>query len=504
MGDCSLCKGALKMISRKFLFVALCLFLLGCGDTEYVVNREYALAFEKVSSEELAAMECGSDNAGRMLLNEESDIMFVCDGESWVVMKGSNGTKGKNGSDGLPGKNGEDGLDGSDGVICTVQNFGADVYVNCGGDTSTIKMDWLVHDGCSATAAGDSIQIVCDQDTVRILKGIKGLDGQNAEMPEALESALERPLCGMAFYDPSREFCAGGVVYAKCKGEPYDVENFVCENDGVVRMKDSEKVLCNGAPFDRATQFCWNDTLVEKCDGRIFDPTRTMCYNNKNYEFVADSRDGQKYPVADYYGQVWMVKNLDYDVPGSVYKKQDSVERHYGRMYTWVQAMGIDTLYSHTVYPDSVNHRGICPEGFHVPLHSELTILVRIFEHFEKMRNFRYYVEYPGIYLWSESDLPKESSGKILDKNFIDYFGFSAIPSGDPAAGPGGWFDLWSSTNQTIAAYYFVIELNGKIRLPTLGKSYPRNLRCVKDGADPNALPAELQYYYEKYVVRQH
>ncbi len=72
-------------------------------------------------------------------------------------------------------------------------------------------------------------------------------------------------------------------------------------------------------------------------------------------------------------GQIWMKKNLDVDVEGSMCYDDDPANcEKYGRLYTWAQAMGIDEKYDRERLGDiELPHRGICPEGMHIPSDEE-------------------------------------------------------------------------------------------------------------------------------------
>ena len=71
--------------------------------------------------------------------------------------------------------------------------------------------------------------------------------------------------------------------------------------------------------------------------------------------------------------QKWMTRNLNVEVEGS--RCYDDVpencEKH-GRLYTWAQAMNIDTKYDKEKLGDiDLPYQGICPEGTHLPSFEE-------------------------------------------------------------------------------------------------------------------------------------
>lgn len=71
--------------------------------------------------------------------------------------------------------------------------------------------------------------------------------------------------------------------------------------------------------------------------------------------------------------QEWMTRNLNVDVNGSsCYEDYPENCEKYGRIYTWSMAMGIDTKYDREQLGKiSEPYQGICPEGSHLPSHSE-------------------------------------------------------------------------------------------------------------------------------------
>ena len=114
---------------------------------------------------------------------------------------------------------------------------------------------------------------------------------------------------------------------------------------------------------------------------------------------LTDDRDGQVYKTVTIGTQTWMAQNLNYAYTGVPYKfssytGSDSSSwcynnapdgcAKYGRLYTWSAVMdsaaqfsenaGTKCGYGMTCTPNSP-HRGICPEGWHVPTNEEYSTL---------------------------------------------------------------------------------------------------------------------------------
>lgn len=139
-----------------------------------------------------------------------------------------------------------------------------------------------------------------------------------------------------------------------------------------------------------------------------------------SYGEIVDSRDDQVYKTVLIGTQTWMAENLNYDTldgTGSwCYDNTNSYCDTYGRLYNWATVMGMPSTYNNSVtIGDSVNHRGICPEGWHVPRSSEWATLE------ESIGG----ADSAGTYLKTVNGW--KSYEKISN---LDSYGFSALPGG--------------------------------------------------------------------------
>lgn len=84
--------------------------------------------------------------------------------------------------------------------------------------------------------------------------------------------------------------------------------------------------------------------------------------------------------------QVWagqnldITKNADGEEVGRCYDDDEENCKIFGRLYTWTEAMQIDSSYkSKNVGATTIkkNHQGLCPEGFHIPTGNDLENLVK-------------------------------------------------------------------------------------------------------------------------------
>ena len=141
---------------------------------------------------------------------------------------------------------------------------------------------------------------------------------------------------------------------------------------------------------------------------------------NINYGSFQDARDGKTYKTVVIGSKTWMAENLrytgsfgicscGYGVSYNAFQPQ-CTDNVLGVFYDWSTAMGFDTTFNHVEATFAIQHphRGICPEGWHIPNKDEWNTLANI----------------PLISLIS-----KACSGGYLLTELDDIYGFSAVPS---------------------------------------------------------------------------
>jgi len=195
-----------------------------------------------------------------------------------------------------------------------------------------------------------------------------------------------------------------------------------------------------------------------------------------------DSRDGKTYKKVVIGTQTWMGENLNYDVPGVTTDRcygysnsADSCAKYGGRLYHWSTAMAIGAGYDSTKWNGSdVNHRGVCPVGWHVPSDAEWTVLT----------------DFVGGASTAGTKL-KATSGWYNYLNGTDQYGWSALPGGygdsnGNSRDAGKCSRWWSATEvntNTIAAYYRSMNYDNESvhRYGNNNKAYWLSVRCVED-----------------------
>ena len=159
--------------------------------------------------------------------------------------------------------------------------------------------------------------------------------------------------------------------------------------------------------------------------------------------------DGNSYPTVKIGNQVWMAKNLNVNVPGSMCYENDPANcEKYGRLYTWEAAMKA------------------CPTGWHLPSKEEFeTLLVNVgFSGKERGENL-----------------------SAASWNGADKFGFSALPAGGyysvskEFGGLGYNTYFWSSPEYS-SGYPYTLGINDYYTgVDSHGKRGAYSVRCLQD-----------------------
>ncbi len=309
----------MKNLTVKFL-LPVAVLLSACGDDVTEVNM--AGVGQVASFGELP--ECTAENAGEMLYATDSARVYYCADSAWATLNGSDG---------------RDGSDGEKGPGCTADSTAKGIVVVCGGDTvGTIVNGKDGSDGKDGKSSVDTL-VVSKSDTLVVIDTVLGLDGSSCTAEALLDGSGYRIVCG----------------------------------------GDSVGVILNGKDG--------RDGLAKVPEGNFscseYDCV-TTAYLNPAFEYgeLLDRRDGKVYRTIEIGSQVWMAQNLDfYDSSDATLRGQthcyyDSLAfcETYGRLYTWSAAMGFDSAYNSRLTEEGMigdPHRGVCPEGFHLPSDAE-------------------------------------------------------------------------------------------------------------------------------------
>jgi uncharacterized protein (TIGR02145 family) len=220
------------------------------------------------------------------------------------------------------------------------------------------------------------------------------------------------------------------------------------------------------------------------------------------YDSLEDSRDGQVYTTVRIGNQWWMAENLNYAVDSSFcYNDELDSCTIYGRLYPWIVAMNLDSVYSNVgaFYDGIVDsvHQGICPKGWHIPSEEEWKILIEYADAHNGEEGIGASMRAP--YGWEEYVGNEYVDGEFRMDVVIEYtdrFGFAAIPGGARAStsfycGNAFYAYFWSATevfsyrNDMPKVVYFadnaMMNADGFYSVTKFTKSYALSVRCLKN-----------------------
>jgi uncharacterized protein (TIGR02145 family) len=293
--------------------------------------------------------------------------------------------------------------------------------------------------------------------------------------------------------------CAGGTLVPKpssssnatlsSSSELPSSSSSAHSSSSSIPSSSSSATLCGTVSYDPATQFCYNNSKVgNKCGinpQSSYNPDLYECKTaiNPNGIFLKEpvSYGGASYEAVLIGTQVWMARNLNYNVSGSKcgdWSSETFVDRNtttcdsYGRLYNWNTAMNNAT--SSSANPSG--RQGICPSGWHLPSDAEWTALMN--------------------FVGASAGTKLKARGGWISGNGTDDYGFSALPGGTglpsgicPPSIPVGFYNAsfhgyWWSATQSNASNAWSREMgynNGNVLRASDVKGRLWSVRCVKD-----------------------
>jgi uncharacterized protein (TIGR02145 family) len=181
-----------------------------------------------------------------------------------------------------------------------------------------------------------------------------------------------------------------------------------------------------------------------------------------------------------------MAENLNYNVEGS--KCYDNLEDNcetYGRLYDWATAMVFDAFCNLSSCSGQVQtkHRGICPEGWHIPNDEEWTTLAKFAGGTGDYGN-----EGSAGAKLKATESWNYYASQNRSGNGTDDYGFAALAGG--AGNSNGGFGSvgiygfwWSSFEYTSKAIYrrYMDYINEKVSRYSVDKVAFLSVRCLRN-----------------------
>jgi len=334
--------------------------------------------------------------------------------------------------------------------------------------------------------------------------------------------------CGNREYNTTEYSCERGELVGSCKGKNYYPDYQYCENGEVKDLSFGGSSSSGGDNGDRSSSSVggessssnkeWSSSSVERSSSSSAPSSSSVAPSSSSVKpsssssvpssssvapssssvkpsssssvpssssvgggspntFV-DSRDGKIYKKVTIGTQTWMAENLNYEVSGSkCYNNYSSNCNTYGRLYNWSTAMNLPSTCNSNSCSSQIQskHRGICPEGWHLPSDAEWTVLENAFGD----------INTAGTKL-------KATTGWSNNGNGTDNYGFSALPGGggQPENYPGDSFfgvgesGRWWSTYEhydTSARHRYMYYNIGNMKQYDYGKRSLSSVRCLQD-----------------------
>ena len=270
-------------------------------------------------------------------------------------------------------------------------------------------------------------------------------------------------------------------VYVYDRGWRVAKREELCYGKACTAMSGGESIIWNGRTYV-CSDTAWRQENVYNLDKSSFFASDVV------YGSLTDERDGQVYKTVKIGAQVWMAENLNYadSLEDAVLQGGASFCYDYdsdncavgGRFYRWAAAMGLLPTYNNsradTTLLKRSNHRGLCPEGWHIPDTTEWNTLIAT------------------VGKGNASAL-KTTSAWLFDADSIgaatNSTGFSAAPTGVNASSGANSQILFCSTYQTDSdefRYFSLSYSSNQLYSGSRDKEYPCFVRCIQD--DPSAV----------------
>ncbi|MCL2284299.1 MAG: hypothetical protein FWC26_13365 [Fibromonadales bacterium] len=418
-------------------------------------------------------------------------VMIQCGNDDWVdLYNGINGASCSATQEGFGVMiqcGNDDRVDLYNGASCSaVQEEGYGVRIQCGSSSVYIREGDI---SCSAVDVDTHIEIRCGSSAPVIIAKIELCNATLYDRAthfcynNALYSCNNKP------YNPSTQFCSSNAIYSKCNGADYNPSTQFCSSNAIYNK-------CDGADYNPSTHFCYNDELYS-CGNKAYNPSTQFCSGDGIYNKCAGTKDynpatqycsngavtiygsleddgGNVYKTVVIGTQTWMAENLNYNATGSKCNANaDSNCVKYGRLYNWATAMNIDAFYNSSLYTASAKHRGICPDGWHLPSDAEWDALITAVGG----------ISTAGTKLKATSSWNTGSGIAGTDN-----YGFSALPGGGGnsdgsfyGAGNNGYWWSASEYNASYANYRNMYYSSSNVFWYSTDKTDLRSLRCSQD-----------------------
>ena len=258
--------------------------------------------------------------------------------------------------------------------------------------------------------------------------------------------------------------------------------------------------------FTTSTLFICGSSSIDDHEGNLYTTVQigTQCWTKQNMRCTTAPDGtvtlGNGYGTHSYYTPYYYEPTGSVTTYGNTYTKEEYVEK-FGRLYNYPAAMANNQA-TNFDYP----HRGICPEGWHVPTDEEWkTMATFVYNSTAPVYkcpdcsgsiNGSYYYNCIGKALADSTDWDESSSTCAVGNNLSanNATGFSALPAGyyyydgsDDYGiyGVGSYTYFWSSTpySESDIYYWELFYFHDYLYHDSDSRYYGFSVRCIHDSA---------------------
>ena len=199
---------------------------------------------------------------------------------------------------------------------------------------------------------------------------------------------------------------------------------------------------------------------------------------------IQDSRDSKSYGTVAIGNQCWMAENLNVGDSGSIAEQNATCSpivktcyledpykcADYGGLYKWTQAMCGST---------SAGAKGICPTGWHIPTHTESTILERTVCSINGGTTCS--TDFPDNTTTMSVWLGTHNEGTWLKNSSNFYLKLAGYYTGSAFSSMGTLGYYWNSTGSGSNAWYRAVGAAATSYRNNGSQGYGFSVRCVQD-----------------------
>ena len=387
-------------------------------------------------------------------------------------------------------------------ILCLLAGAACISFIGCGGDTesstspigeiTSSSSDEVIEssDGyafllTSSSEQGSSSSITPNESSssvqsssseVAAVSSSSDVVAESSSSDKAESSSSEKSSSSMAESSSSVECSSSEVPSSSSVIESSSSVVESSSSDGIFDSSSSESIVSSSSVMESSS----SDMIVGKCK----TSTEDKCVYGELY----DERDGKTYKTVFMGTQEWMAEYLNYADSIAApnlqentwcYNNDDSNCDKYGRLYSWYAAMDIpkeSCSTNTTSCPIYHNHRGICPNGWHLPDTADFAELLK------------YVKKYSPTKYGYDLVATSETNGSDAFGYSILYGGyFYSIIKNPIFNGIGAFANLWTSTLVTnsnipeeIRAY--MMKFQGQDVYHTASHvKIGESVRCIKD-----------------------